>query len=245
MTALSPGTSPSDPHDLSIIQALHSTPSRRYLSAQPIADEVLWAILDAAVRGPSGGNRQAWGWVVVTDPQIKDTVAVWYHQGWREAYGSRREELLGAPVGDVGLSPASYRAAEHLAAHIQEAPVWVIPVLRNAADSTNPRLGASVYGAVQHLQLAARAYGLGSTLTTFHVGHEAELRQLLGLPDDALTMALIPLGYPARGRWAQPKRQPIEQVVHWNHWGAHRDRLQQDVADRAGPGRPRSASAAL
>jgi len=47
---------------------------------------------------------------------------------------------------------------------------------------------------------------------------------LLGLPDDALTMALIPLGYPAQGRWAEPKRRPVDQVVHWNSWGATRPR---------------------
>jgi nitroreductase len=61
--------------------------------------------------------------------------------------------------------------------------------------------------------LAARAYGIGSTLTTLYMGHEAETRELLGLPDDALTMALIPLGYPTRGRWAQPKRRPLNEVV--------------------------------
>lgn len=214
----------SDPHGLPVLAALHSTPSRRYLSDQPIPEEVLWAILDAAVRGPSGGNRQGWGWVVVTDPPIKQQVAVWYREAWHENYGRRREEFLDAPVGDTGLDPASYRAAEYLADHIQDAPVWVIPVLRNAADSANPRLGASIYGAVQQLQLAARAYGIGSTVTTFHVGHEAELRQLLGLPDDALSMALVPLGYPVRGRWAQPRRLPVEQVVHWNRWGAGRPR---------------------
>ncbi|GAA3564600.1 nitroreductase family protein [Amycolatopsis ultiminotia] len=213
---------PPDPHALPALEALTSTPSRRYLSDRPIPEDVLWAILDAAVLGPSGGNRQSWGWVVVTDPAIKARVAVWYREGWERAYGSRREELLGADPSATGLSPASYRAAEHLAGHIHEAPVWVLPVLRDAADSTNPRLGASVYGAVQQLQLAARAYGIGSTLTTFHTTHEAELRTLLGLPDDVLSMALIPLGYPARGRWTRPKRQPAEQVVHWNRWGETR-----------------------
>lgn len=213
-----------DPRALSALEALHSTPSRRYLSPRPIPPDVLWAILDAAVRGPSGGNRQSWGWIVVTDPELKQQIASWYRDGWQQSYGPRREELLSAAPSDTGLSRASYRAAEHLAEHIEEAPVWVIPVLRGAADSANPRLGASIYGAVQQLQLAARAYGIGSTLTTFHIGHEPELRALLGLPDDALSMALIPLGYPARGRWSQPKRRPVEEVAHWDRWGSVRPR---------------------
>ncbi|GLY16664.1 oxidoreductase [Kineosporia sp. NBRC 101677] len=225
MTASSESGSPTgDPHSLSVLDALHSTPSRRYLSDRPIPDDVLWAVLDAATRGPSGGNRQSWGWVVVTDATIKEQVAARYRDGWDRAYGSRREEVLNAPPTDAGMSPATYRAAEHLAHHLHEAPVWVIPVLRQAAGSTNPRLGSSIYGAVQQLQLAARAYGIGSTLTTFHVAYESEIGSLLGLPEDALTMALIPLGYPARGRWAQPRRLPVEQVVHFNRWGESRPR---------------------
>ncbi|HEX5117643.1 MAG TPA: nitroreductase family protein [Pseudonocardiaceae bacterium] len=210
---------------LGVLEALHSTPSRRFLSTQPIPDEVVWAILDAAVRGPSGGNQQGWGWVVVTDPQIKQQIAEWYREGWSRAYGNRRAEILDGPdQRDGGMSHRTFLAAEHLAQHLEEAPVWIFPVLRRAATSTNPRLGSSIYGAVQQLILAARAYGIGATLTTLYAGHEDDVRHLLGLPDDALTMALLPLGYPARGRWSQPHRLPIEQVVHWDTWGTTRAR---------------------
>src|SRR4051794_26868450 len=150
-----------EPENISVLDALHSTPSRRYLSPEPISDEVLWALLDAAVRGPSGGNRQSWGWVVVRDPAIKQRIAGWYREGWDRLYGSRREEILAAAATSDGMSTRAFRSAEHLAEHIAEAPVWVIPVLRHAAGSANPRLGASVYGAVQQLCLAARAYGIG------------------------------------------------------------------------------------
>ena len=128
---------------------------------------------------------------------------------------------------DVGLSgpgrcrhPASYRAAEHLA----EAPVFVVPVMRGAADSTDKRLGSSIYGAVQQLLLAARAYGIGGVLTSLHLVGEQEVDELLGLPEDAATMGLVPLGYPARGRWSTPRRQPVEDVVHWERWGTTRTR---------------------
>lgn len=214
---------PTEP--LGVLDALHTTPSRRYLSDRPIPDEVLWAILDAAVRGPSGGNQQGWGWVVVTDPDVKHRIAEWYREGWHRSYGSRRDQVLAGPdQGRDGLSHRSFLAAEHLAEHLEEAPVWVFPVLRHAADSTNPRLGSSIYGAVQQLILAARAYGIGTTLTTLYAGHENDVRELLGLPADALTMALLPLGYPARGRWSQPARRPLEQVVHWGRWGETRQR---------------------
>jgi len=210
------------PDALPVLEALRSTPARRYLSDRPIPESVIWAILDAAVRGPSGGNRQGWGWVVLTDPAVKAQIGQWYREGWEKAYGFRRAELQDAAGGEVGLSGASFRAGDHLAAHIHEAPVWIFPVLRQAAGSDNPRLGASIYGAVQQLLLAARAYGIGTTLTTLYVEHEREVADLLGLPDDALTMALIPLGYPARGRWALPTRKPLAEVVHWDQWGSLR-----------------------
>ncbi|MGX6603422.1 nitroreductase family protein [Micromonosporaceae bacterium Da 78-11] len=202
-----------DPQTLSVLEALHSTPSRRYLSTEPISDEIVRAILDAAVRGPSGGNTQRWAWIVVRDPQVKAQIAGWYREGWDKSYGSRRDEYLGTEPTADGMSAASFRAGDHLAAHLEEAPVWIFPVLLGAAQARNPRLGASIYGAVQQLMLAARAHGIGSTLTTLYMGHEAEVRDLLGLPQDALTMALIPLGYPNRGRWAQPKRRPLDEVV--------------------------------
>ena len=69
---------------------------------------------------------------------------------------------------------------QHLAQHIHEAPVWIFPVLRNAAGSGNPRLGSSIYGAVQQLILAARAYGIGTTLTTLYAGHEDDVRERRG-----------------------------------------------------------------
>lgn len=206
------------PEPIPVVDALHSTPARRYLSTEPIPDDIVMAILDAAIRGPSGGNTQSWGWLVVTDADLRSRIAEFYRAGWAAAYGDRRAEFLAAPSGSLGLTHRSFLGAEHLAQHIHEAPVWVFPVLRNASDSVDPRLGASIYGAVQQLMLAARAYGIGSALTSLYSGHEVDVRKLLGLPDDALTMALIPLGYPSRGRWAQPVRRPLAEVVHWNRW---------------------------
>ena len=97
-----------------------------------------------------------------------------------------------------------------------------MPVLQNARESR--MTGSSVYGAVQNLMLAARAYGIGATLTSLYAGHEDDVKSLLGLPDGAKTMGLIPLGYPAQGRWAQPKRRPVNEVTHWGSWGEHRTR---------------------
>jgi nitroreductase len=199
--------------EITVLEALHSTPARRYLSPQPIGDDIIRKLLDAAIRGPNGGNTQRWAWIVLRDPAVKAQIAAFYREGWETLYGVHRDVMLAQPESTDGRGPANFRAGDYLAAHIEEAPVWIFPALLGAAKSTNPRLGASVYGAVQQLMLAARAYGIGSTLTTLYSGHEEETKALLGLPEDALTMALVPLGYPSRGRWTEPKRRPLDEVV--------------------------------
>jgi nitroreductase len=182
------------------------------LSPTPIDDDVIRALLDAAIRGPSGGTSQRWAWIVVRNETTKAKIADLYRDSWTKTYASRRDQILAADD-ENGMSARTFRAADHLATHLEEAPVWIFPVLLGAAKSTNPRLGSSIYGAVQHLILAARAYGIGATLTTLHTAHEQEVRRLLNLPDTALTMALIPLGYPAKGRWSEPKRRPLDEVI--------------------------------
>ena len=71
--------------------------------------------------------------------------------------------------------------------------------------------------------LAARALGLGTTLTTLHKLHEEEVKQLLGIPEQVETMALIPLGRP-KGRFGTPTRLSVEKVVYWEKWDERRGR---------------------
>src|ERR1700709_464310 len=97
-----------EPQDLTVLQALHSTPARRHLPTEPIPDEVLWELLDAAVRGPSGGNTQTWAWIVVRDPAVKERIAGWYREGWDRLYGARREEIMNAPDNTKGMSKRSF-----------------------------------------------------------------------------------------------------------------------------------------
>ena len=91
-----------------------------------------------------------------------------------------------APADDC--EAAALWITDHLAEHMAECPVLVIPVLVRGAGSTNPRAGASIYGAAQHLMLAARAFGIGSVMTTLSVQREEQVKALLGLPAEALTM---------------------------------------------------------
>jgi nitroreductase len=110
-------------------------------------------------------------------------------------------------------------SALHLADHLGEAPVLLIPCAPSYL-----RVEASVYPAVQNLMLAARARGLGTTLTQVHREDQTELKQLLGIPESVETFAIIPLGHPL-GRWGEGERRPVREVSYWERWGATRDDL--------------------
>ena len=220
---------------LDVLEAIHSTPARRFLGSDPIPDEVLWELLDAAIRGPTGGNSQIWGWVVVRDEAKKATIAQWWKGVFEATYGRADPATLekGGRVqfsdfgkvveSETGLDASGLRSVTYLANHIGEAPVLLVPVLTGViggGESTRGGItfGGFIFGAIQNLALAARAHGIGAPLTTFGTG--PKLDELLELPEGATAVAIIPLGYPIRGRFSQPSRMPVEQVVHFDTWGA-------------------------
>ena len=106
---------------------------------------------------------------------------------------------------------------EHYVANFERAPVVVLPLLwRYRAPS--PSEGASVYPACQNLLLAARALGYGGVLTVFNQLVDAELHDLLGIPDDVLVAATITLGRPA-GAHGPVRRRPLAELVYEDTWG--------------------------
>jgi nitroreductase len=190
----------------------------RRLHTDDISDEELWTILDAAIKAPSGGNQQPWNFVVVRDRAKKEKIGEWYLEAWNKMYGPARETMLANEA-----MKRTFNSADYLANHIADVPVLVLATIRRGMQSIGPTLGASIYPAVQNLMLAARAIGLGTTLTTLHKLHEDDVKQLLGIPEDVETMALIPIGRP-KGKFGQPARLPAEKVVYWESWGEHRAR---------------------
>ena len=192
----------------------------RRLKHDPVPDEALWQMLDAAIRAPSGGNQQGWNFVVVRDRATKEQIGAWYLEGWERMYGPAREAQLADPQ-----RARTFRSADYLARHLADVPVLIIATLRGreAIEQAGVLAGGSIYPAVQNLMLAARALGLGTTLTTLHKFHEADVKQLLGIPDGVETMALIPVGYP-RGNFGEAQRMPAEKVTYWDRWGERRER---------------------
>jgi nitroreductase len=107
-------------------------------------------------------------------------------------------------------------AAEYLAAHIHEAPVWIVPCLEGGTPTRTS--GSSIYPSVQNMLLAARALGLGATSTTLYLQFEKEAEAAFGLPPGVHSYGLLPLGYPM-GRFGPVRRVPLADVVYEDRWG--------------------------
>jgi nitroreductase len=199
-----------------LFEIIRTTRSMRRLKPDPVPDALIRKILEAGACAPSGGNMQRWRFLVVRDAAIKQTVGALYKQAWDEQVGPRYR--AGAPA--PGMSRDRFLrlldAAEHLAAHIHEAPVWIVPCLEGGAPSRTA--GSSIYPAVQNMLLAARALGLGATLTTLYLAFEAAAEAALGLPPNAHSYAILPIGYPL-GNFGPVRRKALAEIVYEDWWG--------------------------
>jgi nitroreductase len=191
----------------------HTQRAMRRLKTDDVPDDLIWKLVDTAIRAPSGGNVQPWNFIVVRDRAKKEKIGAWYLEAWQKTYGPAREAMRADP----NMS-RTYNSADYLANHIADVPVLIFAVTRKDQMRQGPVAGASIYPAVQNLMLAARALGLGTTLTTLHMLHEDDVKQLLGIPEDRSTMAMIPVGWP-KGKFGEASRLPVEKVTYWESWG--------------------------
>ncbi len=199
-----------------LFEIIRTTRSMRRLKPDPVPNELIRKILEAGVCAPSGGNMQRWRFLVIRDAKIKETVGALYKRAWDEQVAPRYRSAEPAP----GMSRERFLrlldAAEYLGAHIHEAPVWIVPCLEGGTP--NRTSGSSIYPAVQNMLLAARALGLGATLTTLYLQFEKEVEAAFGLPPDVHSYALLPIGYPM-GRFGPVRRIALADVVYQDRWG--------------------------
>jgi nitroreductase len=205
---------PEETHDLFEIMA--TTRSMRRLKPDPVPVALIRKILEAGVLAPSGGNMQRWRFIVVRDPKVKQTVGAYYKRAWDEVVSPRYRTGEPAPGTSRETFARMLNAAQYLADHIHEAPVWIVPCLEGATPTRTT--GSSIYPAVQNMLLAARALGLGATLTTLYLNFEKEVEAALSLPSDMHTYAILPIGYPM-GRFGPVRRVSLGEVVYEDRWG--------------------------
>ncbi len=185
---------------------------------RPVEPEVILECLRLAVQAPTGSNSQGWRWVVVTDPAKRAKLAELYRSGG-EAYfraGAGRElDGQAARVRD---------SSSYLLEVIDRVPVLVIPCLQGRLKRVEHAAGffGSIHPAIWSFALALRARGLGSVWTTFHLAHEREAAELLGIPEDVTQAAMLPVAYTIGTDFKPADRPPVEQITYFDGWGRTR-----------------------
>ncbi len=209
--------------DLNITDELLATTRavrKRLDLERPVPRALIDECLELAVQAPTGSNSQGWRWLVVDDADQRAALADLYRKG-AEGY------LTGAASeahesGDPQTARV-FSSAVYLMEHLAEVPVHLIPCIQGRPpEGAPPAMLAGYFGsifpAVWSFQLAARARGLGTALTTLHLVHEKEAAEILGIPDDVLQVALLPVAYTLGTDFKRAKRPPVANITHWNRW---------------------------
>ncbi|MDH3680106.1 MAG: nitroreductase family protein [Acidimicrobiia bacterium] len=202
-----------------LLEGLATTRAIRRYRDEPIPDDDLATILFAATRAPTGSNRQNFRFLALTDGPLageaKSLLGTSFRAGWNakrssDGYG------WGSGIDDDSPKARMARSMQHFVDHFERTPVVILPCIRSRHHSLID--GASIYPACQNLLLAARALGYGGVLTGWHKPVEAELRDLLGIPDEIEVAATIPLGKPV-GHHGPVRRRPLAELVFDDRWG--------------------------
>lgn len=214
--------------EIGLYEAMSTLRAVRRLRTEPIPDDVLRRVLDAATWAPSGGNRQPWRIIVVRDAAKKRRLQELYIGPWRAYRADHGKALATLPDAVRAKQERMFAAADHLAEHYHEAPIILVfcfsaermAITDQNCDRPSVVGGGSVYPAVQNVLLACRAEGLGCTLTTLLCLAETEVKELLAIPDDWGTCAFVPIGYPVGGGHGPITRKPAEEMAFADAWGA-------------------------
>jgi nitroreductase len=206
--------------DLTPDEVLATTRSvrRRLDLDRPVEREVLEECLRLAQQAPTSSYAQNWHFVVVTDAAKRAALG----ELWRSVAGPYLEHRAAAAAADEHVARIG-DAVRHLAEHIHEVPVHVIPCVEGRTDGApavvQASRWASIIPAAWSFMLAARARGLGTVWTTFHLRHEREAAEILGIPyQKVMQAALLPVAYTIGTEFKPAARRPLDTMVHWDRW---------------------------
>ena len=200
------------------------TVRKRLDLTRPVPLELVRECLTIAQQAPSGSNRQHWEWIVVTDAARRAAIADYYRQAW-EAYAASPAFAGAQHADDPARAEGQRRIGDsgwHLARHLGEVPVLVLPCLRVGPRGLPAGNQADIWGsllpAAWSYCLAARARGLGTAWTTLHLEHERAVADLLGLPAGIAQGGLIPTAYYTGDTFRPAAREPLDTVLHLDRW---------------------------
>lgn len=189
---------------------------------RPVPREIIMECLELAVQAPTGGNSQIWRWIVVDDAEQRQALAELYRRVATDYLAGAQAE---AAADGQDQTARVYSSALWLAENMAKVPMLVIPCVEGRLPADAPLaatagLFGSIFPAVWSFQLALRARGLGSTLTTLHLIDEQRAAGILGLPDNFVQAALLPVAYTKGTDFRRAARPPASEVTRWNRWTA-------------------------
>ena len=199
--------------------------------SRPVEPELLRECLEIAVQAPTGGNRQTWHFVLVTDRQKIQALGEIYRKG-RIIYIQEQQQTYANLAQSKRMTPDRIAtlgrvadSASYLAEHIHEVPAMLIPCGYGRADIDGKPAAAqagwwgSLLPAAWSFMLAARARGLGTCWTTFHLYYEQEAAEILGIPYEKIVQAaLIPVAHTLGTDFKPGARVPLDDILHWDKW---------------------------
>lgn len=205
---------------MDLFEAIHTQRSIRNLKPDDVPDDLIQKILEAAIRAPSGGNRQPWHFLVLRDAETKQKLAAIYRACSDELIATAPfyRDALANPEADPAAQ-RMIRSSRELVERFAGIPVFILPLMHNDGGKLAFTSGASIYPAMQNLMLAARALGLGSCPTTIHRYRHDDVRQLLGIPNEWDVAAIVPLGFP-NGKFGAGPRRPLAEVSSLDRFGS-------------------------
>jgi nitroreductase len=222
--------------EIGLFEAIYSARALRRLKPDPVPEDLITRVLDAAIRASSAGNAQNWAFVVVRDAEQRRRLGAIYRKASDIA-----DEIYKARGRPAHMTEEQYRrlmnSGAYLWDHMGDTPVLLVPCLHERPTPPRETLppaiqaiyedelayarhirGASIYPAVQNIILACRAFGLGTAITTNHIRCEDEVKAVLGLPPEVSTYALMPIGFP-EGKFGPLARKPVREVAYADRWG--------------------------
>lgn len=198
--------------DVPLLEGIRTARAIRRLAPDPVPPALIRKVCEAGTFAPSGGNRQPWYFVAVTEPERRGWVAERYLPIFRRYIGPAFEAAKSPGFPEAGRR--NMRAALHLAEHLHEAPVllFVAGWRRRGEEQAQ-----ALFPAIQNILLACRAVGLGASLTMLHTAFREELDAWLGLPEELPTSAMLPIGWP-RGRHGRPPRRSVDECLYFERF---------------------------
>lgn len=233
--------------DAGLFDIMYTCRAMRRLKPDPVPEETLLALVDAALQAPSGGNAQNWRFLIVRERAQKERLQAL----WRTTWGFYRGTFAAVdrPGEDLAARDRMVKAATWLMDHLTDVPAFIcvcvardealakalaspatlvkavrhfgvggaLKLVTGGSHTAGIATGSTAYPAVQNLLLAARALGLGAVLTTQHFFVPGQFEAVLGIPSNVTLAAIVPVGWPM-GKFGPLSRPDARAVVSWDRY---------------------------